>query len=290
MLVQQLLLTFSCFWIVTSELSSGNREYRLVEEFILAFLAMVSVHWYFMGTLMNGEMPRLSNRAKRRLPQSLLGRAFLTWFNPGSASGYVFAILNLTAAMWMLAISLAVWQTSQNAMQLSTPMPRTAFGPSGFTPTMGVPRWRELAYVCALTFGYVVFYLGLGRLSIALLRRVATVGLFLAVLIQFLIFMIGTFAPPVIDQIAGNRFNEYRFWHIPSIGATMETVNRQTVGSGVEVVVIVVLFGALGVFCLNLPGIMAEVRQVRAKAPQRVIEEEEALHPKPVVVAVNPFE
>jgi hypothetical protein len=57
-----------------------------------------------------------------------------------------------------------------------------------------------------------------------------------------------------------------------------------------EAVVFFVLGSALAMFVLNLRGIARELRQVRAAAPRRVIEEEEALHPKPVVAPINPFE
>lgn len=281
MFAQQLILTFCVVWVAATELNTSTRQPLLIVVTAAGGLFVPAcVHWYLMGIIMNGERPQLSNRAKRRLPQSFLGRAVLTWFNPGSGTGYVFALLNLAAVM---AMSLA-------AIPFSESYPTQIPGTSSAFGGMGPSVIREFTYICLLGFGYVAFYLGLGRLAIVLLRRVAAVGMFLAVLIQILIFLIGTFAPPVIDEIAGNRTNEFRFWHITSIGSTMSDLNRQLMVSGIEVVVAAVIVGALGVFALNLPGIMAELRQVRAEAPQRVIEEEESLHPKPVAVPVNPFE
>jgi hypothetical protein len=277
MFVQQLFLTFACVWIASYELAAVNGGSRVLEAFAIVFLVMISIHWYVMGITMNGEMPRLSNRAKRRLPQSFLGRAFLTWFNPGPASGYVFATANLAIAIGLLiVVVVAFWNSAASAR-------------GGLSPTTA-NQIEAFVYSCLLTFGYVWFYLGLGRLAIGLLRRIAAVGMLLAVLIQILIFLIGTFSPPVIDEVAGNRFNEFRFWHITSLPMTVSALNRQMLAGGVEIVAVVVLGGAFIVFLLNLRGIMAELRQVRAEAPKRVIEEEEALHPKPVAVPVNPFE
>jgi hypothetical protein len=267
--------------VATTELNTSTRQpASTVVDAAGTCFVMACIHWYFMGIIMNGERPQLSNRAKRRLPQSFLGRAGLTWFNAGSGTGYVFALLNLAGVTAMALAAIAIAEPYRNWIPAAT----SRFG--GMPPSM----FREVTYVCVLGFGYVAFYLGLGRLAIALLRRVAAVGMFLAVLIQILIFLIGTFAPPVIDEIAGNRNNDFRFWHITSIGSIMSGLNRQLMVSGVEVVVAAVFVGALGVFALNLPGIMAELRQVRAEAPQRVIEEEESLHPKPIAVPVNPFD
>jgi hypothetical protein len=281
MLAQQLILTFCAFWLATTALKNSSRALVSIDVSAAAASFMLAcIHWYFMGMIMNGERPQLSNRAKRRLPQSFLGRAMLTWFNPGPGTGYVFAVLNLAAVTAMVLALIAFAESNPNWIS----GPSSGFG--GTPPAM----IREATYICILGSGYVVFYLGFGRLVIALLRRVAAVGMFLAVLIQILIFLIGTFAPPVIDEVTGNRFNEFRCWHVASIGSTMSDLNRQLMAGGSIVVVAVVFFGALSIFLLNLPGIMAELRQVRTESPQRVIEEEEALRPKPIAVPVNPFE
>ena len=58
------------------------------EELLYIFLCLAGVHWYAMGCFMTGEAPQLSQRVKRRLPQSFLGRTFFTWFNPGPGTGY----------------------------------------------------------------------------------------------------------------------------------------------------------------------------------------------------------
>ena len=51
---------------------------------------------------MTGESARLSPRTLRSLPQSFLGRALFTWFNPGSGTGYLFAVTNMLAIVLIL--------------------------------------------------------------------------------------------------------------------------------------------------------------------------------------------
>ena len=57
---------------------------------------------------MVGESGELSERVKRTLPQSFFGRAMLTWFNPGPATGYLFAIANLLAVLVLGCFTLTI--------------------------------------------------------------------------------------------------------------------------------------------------------------------------------------
>ena len=50
-----------------------------------------------MGTMLTAERPGISQRVRRRLPQSFFGRMFFSWLNPGPASGYMFVIANITS-------------------------------------------------------------------------------------------------------------------------------------------------------------------------------------------------
>ena len=53
------------------------------------------IHWTLVGALMTGEQGVLSERVKRSLPRSVLGRMAFTWLNPGLGTGYVFTVANL---------------------------------------------------------------------------------------------------------------------------------------------------------------------------------------------------
>lgn len=285
MFVQHLLLTFGIGWgIARANIAPSGYGFRsdaFLFEVLSTYLMLLSLHWYFMGSFLIGEMPRLSNRAKRGLPQSFLGRAFLTWFNPGSGSGYVFALANLASALLLLLGGIGYWRAksaAQATIGFGGPM---AFG----SPARNMELTATLA---VLSFGYVAFYLGLGRLLLTLLRRVAPLGMPVSVFLQALLLLVGCITPVLIDEIAGNRHYDYSLLYVFNPPATMAAVGRQVFDSGPPI--LIVLFAAGALFFANLRSIMAEVRQVRTEAPQRVIEEEETLHPKPVAAPVNPFE
>jgi hypothetical protein len=276
MLVQHLLLVFGMAWAFARQQTSGGGSPPVL-QIPSVFIVILTLHWYLMGTFLIGEVSQLSNRAKRRLPQSSLGRAFFTWFNPGSASGFVFAVANLASGLALNFTAIAVWRASRTSMQGAT------WGPS-------VSYMQATAYISLLAFGYAAFYLGLGKFLLGLLRRIATVGMLFCVLIQLLLLAIGSLSPIIIDEMAGNRFQEYSFWHIYSPIHTFSALGRQLMTGSIDAVILFILGSALAMFFLNLRGIARELRQVRAEAPRRVIEEEEALHPKPVVAPINPFE
>ena len=105
--------------LVQSVLYVGWIAYGWIKEpewfILLIAISFAAAHWYAYGTLMTAESARLSPRVCRQLPMSFLGRVFLTWFNPGSGTGYVFAVSNLF--MLVLCIMAAV------AIQAATGQP-----------------------------------------------------------------------------------------------------------------------------------------------------------------------
>src|SRR5262249_11582954 len=70
---------------------------RVGHESVIYFLIfLAAAYWMICGAVLTGETAELSPRARRNLPQSFLGRMLFTWFNPGSATGYIFTVVNLT--------------------------------------------------------------------------------------------------------------------------------------------------------------------------------------------------
>ena len=67
-------------------------------ELLFVEISAIAAYWTLIGAFLSGETAQLSPRAMRQLPQSFLGRMAFTWFNPGSGTGYVFAMLNLLGA------------------------------------------------------------------------------------------------------------------------------------------------------------------------------------------------
>ncbi|OYV77981.1 MAG: hypothetical protein B7Z73_19905, partial [Planctomycetia bacterium 21-64-5] len=120
----------------------------------MVYFIVSGIHWAAMGVLINGELGEMSLRVKRQLPQSLLGRAFLTWFNPGPATGYMFIVANLLAATAVGGAFL--WGDYLFR------------GGGAGVRGISVPRSVVMAFGL-LELCYIVFYLGLARLVIGLL-------------------------------------------------------------------------------------------------------------------------
>ncbi len=169
MVVQQALF---CGWMAYVWLENERRV-----EIVMFVLLCSGLHWYAMGTFLTGEPERLSPRVKRDLPQSFLGRALLTWFNPGAGTGYVFAIANfLTVAL-----------LAQIAVRFCLESP-------------GRPLWTPVDSVfCAGLVGlcYLVIYLGLGKLLLSAVRNVPPegVGVVLRVGLNLLLVAAGAESP-----------------------------------------------------------------------------------------------
>ena len=281
MFVQQLLWAFCLTWIVAREFSSRSDMARALMfwEVLVPFVVTSAIYWYGMGALMTGELSRLSNRAKRRLPQSLLGRAFLTWFTPGPGTGYVFAVANLLAVL--LVAGGLFWYSNVYGASSSG----TRIGSIG-----GMQPEQHLA-ACVLIFGYVALYLGLGKLLVGLVQRRRPAGMALAVLFQVLLVLVGCSAPRIIEMASGaRRFGYYMLYAFDPF-ATLDAVFRNNAASEINVVepLVVGLAGVL--FLANLPSLVREIRQVREAAPRRVVEDEAVLHPQPVrVEPKNPWD
>ena len=150
MFAQQLLLAFCFVWIAAREnllFGSGSQHWWLSWELLGPFLMLSAIHWYVMGALMTGELSRLSNRAKRRLPQSLLGRSFLTWLSPGPGTGYVFAVANLLAALLVVVGAAGYLEAQASAVSRSSLGPSPPYGPRA------TPAWRP-AFWCSATWHF----------------------------------------------------------------------------------------------------------------------------------------
>lgn len=251
MAIQQLCLVGWTAWFV---LSIWPRE----EGFFFFYFSLIALHWYAMGALMTGEWPEMSSRVKRRLPQSLLGRAFLTWFNPGPGTGFMFATGGMLAAL-----------AAGGAM---------IFLSYACTPGSNWPgsTLSSVLVFAVLATCYVVIYLGAGLLVIRMGRKVVNATLFLAALAQILLVALGVAGPLLVQSLSRSiPFYEYTWLQIPNpFWTLMHVVARSALPAETPILIVVLPLAALVVFVLNLPGVAREVRQVRIVAPQRVVEED----------------
>lgn len=231
-------------------------------EFLFVWTAIAAIYWAIAGAFLTGETAQLSPRAKRQLPQSFLGRTLLTWFNPGSGTGYIFAMLNL------LAVMAAAWLAVGYAYA------------TGYEYLPELPEWTCFT-ICLL--GYVMGYLGLVRLAVVALRMATPVGLLATFLCQVIAVSAGVLFPLLIQALVSwgdyNTFS-YSILQISNFFWTLyEVVERGPFG-GSELALIVGSVGGV-IFLANLLVAAREVEHVRQQAPQRVLEDERTLHPRP---------
>lgn len=240
----------------------------------LIYLIFSGLHWSVMGVFMNSESTEMSARVKRQLPQSFLGRTFFTWFNPGPATGYLFAVVNffavgLLAGMAVFA-NLVVFSGRRSG----------GLGPS--------PHQTVMVFA-ALELCYIVIYLGLGRLLAAGLRWLRQPSMLLSVLCQVLILLLGCGIPLTIHLMMVDLRQDYSLIEISNPFWTLaEAVDARGLTGEVVAMLAILPIVAVAVFLANLPSVIRAVRQVRVAKPQRVAEEDELMElerhpPQPVI-------
>lgn len=257
MVVQQALLTGWFAWGFLQE------DVTDIDGIGAAYFIMAGLHWAAMGMFINGELGETSLRVKRQLPQSLLGRVFFTWFNPGPTTGYMFVVANLLAA------------TAIGALFLGGDYLFRGGGPG--VRGISMPRTVLLGFA-VLQMSYILFYLGAGRLIIGLLRRVTPVSHTLAVLLQILIVMAGSGIPLSIHMMSPTMRSSYSLIEISNPFVSLaEALQAGDFRFEVMVLLTIVPLAAVAVFLLNLPAIVVAVHQVRMAMPKRVAEEDAEL-------------
>lgn len=276
MLVQQALFFGWMVWTF-AEFPEGDMWY--------AFVTISGLHWYVMGVFLTAESPELSSRVQRRLPQSFLGRLFLSWFNPGPGTGYIFVLANLAAALIVAAVCLSMYQ-------LLVP---SASGRFGINHT-----WVNWGLFAVLGYCYVTIYLGVGKLMIDFSRRYVEAGVVLSLLVQVLLLLAGSLVPLTIHLISPTLRGNYALLEITNPFWTLYEVGAGTLGKdnlwGIDqtsFLILTLVPAAALLTLIHLRGVVEEVRKVRVAAPQRVAEEDAQrqalLHP-PTPVQISPWD
>lgn len=233
-------------------------------EAVFGCFAIAATYWFLAGALMTGEQPTLSHRVRRSLPQSWLGRALGTWFNPGGGSGYVFTTSNLLT-LALLAIPYALAQGGGSSAQA--------------------------AKAIGLLTAYVVLYLGLGRLVVFGLRRVVEVSPLGAFLLQVLCALAGAGLPYVIETLSDRiRVADVAWLNVMSpIWNTPRVLNSEISYDRELTLLFTIGVLALTAALVNLALASHEARQLRVAAPQRVREDDLELNPEPETKPTNPW-
>lgn len=231
-------------------------------DLLYAAVLFPAVYWAFMGALLTGEAPQLSPRARRSLPQSFLGRVFLTWFNPGSGVGYAFTVANLVSLTVVLGIlnAVAVWMGVESQVMRSE-------------------RWMMFSLMLV---SYVAAYLGTGRLLLMFVRRFIWGGLAMSFVINLFLAAMGAIVPFLVQLtlLGVTMAEEYTLLQATNWVWTITAIlDDKLMGEDLAVYVIVPAAAAF-IFLVNLILAAREVAAEREQTPQRVLEDELQLHPE----------
>jgi hypothetical protein len=240
------------------------------EEALYMLMLTGAAYWTIAGAVLTGETAELSPRALRRLPHSFLGRMLFTWFNPGSATGYIFAVLNLASLVFIAFV-----------LPASGPLPSPMMTGGLFRPLPAFDDWICTA-LCLL--GYVAGYLGATRLLVVAGRRFTYVGMPAAFLCHLLLIGGGVLIPLLVQRaFSGWSYSNFSYsllqipnwaWSLIEVARTGRTPLR------IEITVIVTVIGGL-IFLINFLLAAHEVQHTRQTAPERVLQDELLLHPAP---------
>jgi hypothetical protein len=256
------------------------------DEAMWVLPCILGIYWVGAGSLLTGETAQLSPRAMRELPQSLLGRMAFTWFNPGSGTGYMFAVLNLLAALLVTLVAVSFGQMLKDPAMLD-PLggwARRLFISltTNIEPIQQVPDLGEWIPMVVCIFGYAAGYLGLGRIVTLIARRATHVSMLATFLCHVIIITGGVLLPLLLQAlISWGDFSTFEYTSLQLtnwIWTLYETIDAPGTGLPTYAWVIVGVVGTL-ILLINLLLIAREVEHVRLKAPRRVQEDEAALHP-----------
>jgi hypothetical protein len=254
-------------WVALGWIESDYELYAVV-----SLAVIMAIYWYIMGTMLTAERPGMSQRVKRRLPQSTLGRMFFSWLNPGPSSGYMLAVSSATAIAILCFLAAFISRT-----------PGRGGGRS--------PSVEEMIYLLVIGWGYLTAYLGIGLLAIGLLRRFAVVTMLACVLIHFLLLLGGFGIPYAIKSMSIQlRDADYTFLQITDPIFSLYHVANGGVMADTRLLLVVVPSVAICVLLANLPNVIRELRVVREAAPKRVLDDEAEMHPPPEALPSNPWD
>jgi hypothetical protein len=245
-----------CGWIGGAIYYSWNQG-GFIPQMLAVMVALAGGYWYVMGMLMTGEWPLLSRRVQRSLPSTFVGRTFLSLFNPGPGSGYLFAVANVTT-LAMLGLAVILF--------------RSVF-PGAWT------RVDTAVYAMIIVWAYVTAFLGFGRLVIAFVRRWAYVPLPAAVLIHLIMLLTGVGIPTVIQLMSRQlRYSGYSLIQITNpIWTVGRLIDRGPDSVDGPLLVLLLVGAALAALLLNAPSIAAELARQRIPVPKEVLDEDAAI-------------
>lgn len=248
-------VTGLCMYV--KDVSNGS-----LVEVSFGFVLVSALHWYVMGVFMTLDDPVLSQRVQRSLPRSFLGRMLLSWFYPGPGTGLMLAVCGIVAAF--VCGSLLLFWIEPGAW---VAIPRLSGTAATNTDLLYV------SYSILLLSGYVIFYLGLTKLILDVLRRWIRPGLAIGGLVQIALVLISTVLPLAIQAMYFPQRNYSLLQLSNPFWTVTEAINyrwRSSSSLEIEIAAVLVPTAALVVLLLNLPAVARELRFVRIATPARV--------------------
>lgn len=272
------------YWLVIGSLQVDEAGWILVTG-----VCVNAGYWWFMGALLTGETGELSPRVRRDLPSSLLGRITLTWFNPGSGTGYVFVLANLGTFA-----ALAIFFMWTETLSRYLPFPKVMVNRfnGAFTGGTNEPEMSLMIVACLM---YVAIYLGLGRLIAVFFRRHTFVPLPMVFVIQFVLLNAG-WALPYVYALSTIQFfgGDYGIVQTPNWAWTLYMIvdsrNVSTLWNLYPANWMLLFGGAILMFFLNLAVAHREIEQTREETPDRVQEDDAELNPEPEPGPSSPWD
>lgn len=229
-----------------------------------------TILWFAVGTIIVGEAHHISPRIRRDLPRTTLGRVLLSWFMPGSGTGYLFVLAN------MLLLTLVLTALASGLVTGFQPMTVTSAGATIRPFAWGTLFQGGIAAVC-----YLAIYLGLSRLILLATRRPDDTQLPLRILVGLLLLLFFGCGPWIVQLTLPTMRNlDYSLLQTPNPFWTLSEFFFRRGGppAGMDTWLMISLpVVAIIVWLFNLPSITAELAQARVETPARVIAEDQQL-------------
>ena len=254
-------------------LGAGINQYGangLVEP--LANGVMIAAgYWYLMGMFLTAEWPHLSRRVQRSLPKTLAGRTFFSFFNPGPAAGYMFALANLMALAAAALVMIGIW---------------------GDASAAGAAEIERAVCFIILSVAYVTAFLGIGRLAIVALRRWAYVPMSAGFLLHAILLLTGVGVPTVIQLTSRNLRNSgYSLIQMSNPFWTLgELLDHGPAAVQAPVLLVVIPAAAMLTLYFNLRLVAGELMHHRIAVPLRVAEDDLAARNAPTEKQASPWD
>ena len=154
---------------------------------------------------------------------------------------------------------------------------------------------HEVVSVAIFIYCYLLIYLGITRLAMMLMERFVQGGIFLSALLSILFVACGAMLHLLVTGFS-NSWEMLRnydltvfqvtnpFWTVAAIESNDLTIVN-VLGASLSVEGTILVITAAGMLLLNLALAAREVDRAREAVPDRVLEEERALHPEKIETA-----